>query len=132
MTSMNRDLFYWVFVPVVQKSLDEFREYWNQHKVRPQDAKYMPSGHVPVDALEHPETFNGTDCLIRVPQHIIDEFRRHLTDNEDIGQRESCLAFYSTEFAASALTAYQAIGFPSISLHNAWDVFLQMSSALIP
>ncbi|KAF5310627.1 hypothetical protein D9619_008265 [Psilocybe cf. subviscida] len=35
---IHRDLFYWIFVPVVQKSLDEFREYWNQHKVGNQES----------------------------------------------------------------------------------------------
>ncbi|KAJ6533913.1 hypothetical protein DFH09DRAFT_932519 [Mycena vulgaris] len=47
-------LFYWIFVPLLQAELDEFRLYWNHHRVRTQPDKNMPSGHVPYDALDHP------------------------------------------------------------------------------
>lgn len=127
---MDSDLFYWIFVPIVQTSLDEFREYWNQHRVRNQEFKYMPSGHVPIDALEHPQRFGGTNCLIPVPKNTIDEFRGYLAENEDIGTRDSCLAFYSAEFASLAAAAHQAIGSPSITIHNAWHVFVQISNVL--
>lgn len=90
----------------------------------------MPSGHVPIDALEHPESFGGTSCLIPVPQNIIDEFRCHLEDNEDVGARDTCLAFYSPEFASLATSTYQAIGSPVVTLHNAWDIFVRISDAL--
>lgn len=126
----TRNLFYWIFVPVVQKALDEFRQYWNQHKIRPQEAKYMPSGHVPIDALEHPELLGGTNCLIPVPPHITDKFRQHLAENNDIGPRNTCLEFYPPEFTILADSAYNAIGCPSTDLANAWDIFLKMSNML--
>ncbi|KAJ7836563.1 hypothetical protein B0H14DRAFT_2255196, partial [Mycena olivaceomarginata] len=37
-------LFYWIFVPIIQEQLDEFRAWWNNHRVRLQRDKNMPSG----------------------------------------------------------------------------------------
>ncbi|KAF9482346.1 hypothetical protein BDN70DRAFT_785322, partial [Pholiota conissans] len=48
------NLFYWIVFPVVQADLDEFHIWWNQHTIRHQPEKDMPSGHVPQDAVEHP------------------------------------------------------------------------------
>jgi hypothetical protein len=62
------DLFNWIFPPLVQAELDEFRTYWNQHQVRSQPNKNMPSGHVPADVLEHPELFGGNKLLDQGPE----------------------------------------------------------------
>ncbi|KAJ7877573.1 hypothetical protein B0H14DRAFT_2342283, partial [Mycena olivaceomarginata] len=48
----HKDLFNWIFPPLVQAELDEFRTYWNQHRIRSQAEKNMPSGHVPADLIE--------------------------------------------------------------------------------
>ncbi|KAF5340250.1 hypothetical protein D9611_007779 [Ephemerocybe angulata] len=77
--SFHCDLFYWVFVPLVQKELDEFKSYWNNHKIRRQAEKRMPSEHVPLDALEHPEVYDGINCLIKIPKDGQDVAREYLT-----------------------------------------------------
>ncbi|KAF8187655.1 hypothetical protein K438DRAFT_1525312, partial [Mycena galopus ATCC 62051] len=73
-------LFYWVFVPLLQAELDEFRLWWNHHQVRTQVDKNMPSGHVPLDALEHPQNYGGIDCRIPVPEECVDDLRQMITD----------------------------------------------------
>jgi hypothetical protein len=121
-------LFYWIFVPLVQAELDEFRTWWNQHRVRHQPDKNMPSGHVPDDALEHPQMFGGLNCIIPIPKEAVNELRAYLT--EEVGPRETHLSWYTDEFAATAEAAYQSIGCPAYTLDTAWVVFGAMSDAL--
>ena len=88
----------------------------------------MPSGHVPDDALEHPQMFRGLKCLIPVPKEAVDELRAYLT--EEVGSRETRLSWYTNEFATTAEAVYQSIGKPAFSLDTAWSTFSTMSDAL--
>ncbi|KAJ3542600.1 hypothetical protein NMY22_g3454 [Coprinellus aureogranulatus] len=126
--TVSEDLFYWVFIPVCQAELDEFKEYWNNHEIRYQDEKNMPSAHVPQDALDHPEAWGAENLLIEVEPHSIAELRAYLT--EQVGPREEHLSWYSEDFANAAAEAYEDIGSPEITLESAWDVFQLMSEAL--
>ncbi|KAJ7599776.1 hypothetical protein C8J56DRAFT_999559 [Mycena floridula] len=117
-------LFYWIFVPLVQASLDEFKEYWNFHCVRPQHDKDMPSGHVPTHAFENPSLYGGLDCRVCVPQAAVDEMREYLT--EEVGSRKEHLSWMSAEEQKMAEMLYARIGSPPITLENAWDVFSRM------
>ncbi|KAJ3504245.1 hypothetical protein NMY22_g17986 [Coprinellus aureogranulatus] len=120
------DLFYWIFIPLIQEALDEFRTYWNQHTVRPQPEKNMPSGHAPADALEYPEEYGGLpDLLVKVPKEAIEEYRRQL--DEEVGTREEWLSWYTAEFAEIAEEAYEEIGSPEMDLDSAWEVFSLMA-----
>lgn len=112
----------------MQASLDEFRIWWNQHTIRRQANKDMPSGHVPQDAVDHPEMFGGIDCLIQVPHDVIDDLRQYLT--EEVGPRDQFLQFYPYDFEPVASQAYQIIGSPQISLITAWSVFTKMSDVI--
>ncbi|KAK7036921.1 hypothetical protein R3P38DRAFT_2489014, partial [Favolaschia claudopus] len=126
-----RSLFYWIFVPLLQAKLDEFRLWWNHHRVRDhhrvrvQIEKNMPSGHVPADASAHPKNFGGIDCRISVPLAAVDDMRQMLT--EEVGSRESHLSSFSLEFAELAEQVYLHIGKPTLSLETAWGVFQQMA-----
>ncbi|KAJ6507923.1 hypothetical protein C8R47DRAFT_62272 [Mycena vitilis] len=124
----HRDLFNWIFPPLVQAELDEFRVYWNQHRIRDQPKKNMPSGHVPADALEHPEFFGGINCLIKVPPETVQDLRSFLT--EEVGPRDEHLAWVSTEFAAIADAVHESLGHPKITLENSWSIFGLMSSGI--
>jgi hypothetical protein len=88
----------------------------------------MPSGHVPDDALEHPQMFGGLKCLIPIPKETLNELRDYLT--EEVGSRETRLSWYTNEFAAMADAAYQSIGKPAYSLDTAWSTFSAMSDVL--
>ncbi|KAF7345954.1 hypothetical protein MVEN_01617900 [Mycena venus] len=117
-------LFYWVFVPLLQAELDEFRLWWNHHQVRTQVDKNMPSGHVPLDALEHPQNYGGIDCRIPVPEECVNDLRQMITD--DVGPREAHLSWYTRDFGELAQVIYEQIGKPDLSLDTAWDVFRHM------
>ncbi|KAJ7886271.1 hypothetical protein B0H13DRAFT_2535228, partial [Mycena leptocephala] len=123
-------LFYWFFVPLIQHELDEFREWWNVHRVRLQADKNMPSGHIPAHIFEHPSHVGGIDCRICIPQEAVVELRGYLTD--EVGSRESHLGWpgVTVEFEALAAAAWAQIGSPIMSLDSAWDVFSQMSAII--
>ena len=125
---MTRDLFNWIFPPLVQAELDEFCLWWNQHRVRHQADKNMPSGHVPIDVLENPELYCGTDCRVRIPPTVVQELREDLT--EEGGTRESHVNWVSDDFSAIADDVYKFIGTPRISFPSAWHVFKQMSDVM--
>ncbi|KAJ7769746.1 hypothetical protein B0H14DRAFT_2402474, partial [Mycena olivaceomarginata] len=117
-------LFYWIFVPLLQAKLEEFRIWWNHHRVRLQKEKNMPSGHVPADAFDHPQNFGGLDCLIEVPQTAVDDLRNMMT--EDVGPRDTHLSWFTAEFDELAENVYKQIGKPTLSLESAWGVFEKM------
>ncbi|KAJ7081539.1 hypothetical protein C8R43DRAFT_965583 [Mycena crocata] len=123
-------LFYWIFVPLIQHELDEFRAWWNHHRVRLQRDKNMPSAHVPAHAYEHPTHFGGIDCRICVPKEAVAELRDYLT--EEVGSRESHLGWpgVTAEFKAIAEAAWAGIGSPKMDLETAWAVFAKMSAVM--
>ena len=56
----------YVYIPVVQKELDVFRvSVWNNHRVRKQKDKELPSG-VPEHIYTCPEQHGGEKCGIPV------------------------------------------------------------------
>lgn len=124
----HRHLFYWIFVPLVQSALDEFRVYWNQRTVRWQSGKDMPSGHVPDDAAAHPQFYGGIDCLIRLPKDVISDLRQYLAD--EAGPREEFRRFYPEDFVPVAEEVYLSVGRPELSLLTAWRVFSKMSDVI--
>jgi hypothetical protein len=120
-------LFNWIFPPLVQKQLDEFQTWWNQHRIRAQPEKNMPSGHVPADAIEHPELLGGLSCLIPVPKHIVQDLRDLLA--EEVGPYGQFLKWVDDDFADAAEQVYRALGRPELTLATAWDVFHKMAQA---
>ncbi|KAJ3911553.1 hypothetical protein F5877DRAFT_85809 [Lentinula edodes] len=118
-------LFYWIFIPLVQDELANFQRWWNNHRVRTQENKMMPSGHVPSFALEYPSTLNGVDCRIEVPKEAIARLREFL-EEETNKSREEFFRWYPDDFAKAASSTWEAIGKPVIRLETAWDVFSQM------
>ncbi|THH19591.1 hypothetical protein EW146_g1615 [Bondarzewia mesenterica] len=124
----HRDLFYWIFPPLVQEQLDDFRNWWNQHRIRSQKDKSMPSGHVPAHAFSVPEQYGGVDCIIPVSPAIIEELRQMVTD--DVGPREEHLGWVTKEFSVLASRVYHEVGSPKLTLETSWDVFQRMSDVL--
>jgi hypothetical protein len=122
------DLFYWIFVPLIQAELDDFQTWWNQHRIRSQPSKNMPSGHVPAHALRHPEQFAGLNCLIQVPTEAVQELRKIL--EEDVGSYEDNMSWFSEDFRQLAENTFAELSHPAITLDNAWKVFQSMSNAI--
>lgn len=123
-------LFYWIFVPLVQRELDESKLYWNNHKIRRQKNKQMPSGHIPIDVFENPEAYHLEDCRIPVPPNMLTDLREDLT--EQVGPRSQYFSWYSDHFDDLAQQTFDAlhIGRQGIELENAWTVFKRMADVL--
>ncbi|KAJ7884218.1 hypothetical protein B0H13DRAFT_2235367 [Mycena leptocephala] len=105
----HRELFNWIFPPLVQAQLDEFRTYWNQHTIHSQPEKEMLSG-------------------IRVPKEALQELRNALT--EEVGPREAHLSWVTPDFNQIATDIFQTLTFSEITFENSWDVFSEMSHRL--
>lgn len=114
-------LFYWIWPPIVQQTLDEFVQYWNCHKIRVQHEKANPSGETPNHVYAAPRSLGLSDCLIKVRQDIVDRIR-----GEQLLTRNEALSFCSASFAAAAESVYKAMGSPSITKFNAWQIFFAM------
>lgn len=115
-------------MPLIQQELDKFRDYWNNHKIRKQAQKLMPSGHIPTDALCYPILFGGRSCLICVPEEAQMDMHNILT--EEVGQCDKHLSWYSEDFHQEASVAYGAIGSPQLSLGSAWEIFTMMAEKM--
>ncbi|KAF7440091.1 hypothetical protein PC9H_000434 [Pleurotus ostreatus] len=125
---LHKDLFNWIFPPLVQVALDDFCTAWNHHHIRQQPDKDMPSDHVPIDALEHPQYLAGLDCRIPIPAEVIGHLREFLT--EQVGPREAYLQWVTEEFSQRAHEVHTSLRMPTITLENAWDIFVKMSDAM--
>lgn len=121
----NSQLFYWIWPPVIQTELDQYRNSWNNHTVRSQKNKQMPSGSTPQNFLTLPENYGGQYCAIPVDRAFIQQLRERIPVS-----REEAMRWVSDEFAALAGDVYDEIGSPVISLTTAWTVFQQMEPLL--
>lgn len=59
---MDRHMLAFVFIPVIQKEMDIFREtIWNSHRVRSQKEAQMPKG-IPNHLYSFPESYGAQEC----------------------------------------------------------------------
>lgn len=120
----RRHLFHWIWAPLVQQSLDEFREYWNYHHVRKQPAKEMASGHKAFEVYTHPKRFDVPQYLIRIPSAHVDDYREaHLPPR---------MPWYPAAFGVEVSAAFRTLGLSleDITLFTSWDVFLKLKHEL--
>ena len=82
----SRDLLAYVYIPVIQKELDIFREcVWNNHRSRKQKGKYLSAG-VPEHIYHFPEQYGGEHCGITVTEEQLLEVAEQsdvLEDTDD-------------------------------------------------
>ena len=59
---MDRHMLAFVFITVIQKEMDIFREtIWNSHRVRSQKEARMPKG-IPNHLYSFPESYGAQEC----------------------------------------------------------------------
>jgi hypothetical protein len=121
--------FYWLWVPVIQNGLDDFREYWNNHKLQKSKGKLNASGSSPYNMFNNPTDFVATarDCSIRVNPESVYRLRDAYGGEE---ARDKAFRFVSREFAAEADGVYVDLGCPQITLPTAWSVFERVVAEL--
>ena len=124
-----RNVFNWLWPPLLQERLDEYREYWNNHTVRRQKEKDLPSGTSPIHMWTCPTDMRPTarDCRVNVRADIVRGLRDEIGGEE---ARRQAYQFVTPEFQAEADGAYTDLGSPHITLTTAWAVFLAMVDEL--
>ncbi|KAJ7292042.1 hypothetical protein C8J57DRAFT_1589061 [Mycena rebaudengoi] len=98
-----------------------FVEYWNNHKIRAQRNKLLPSGFSPNYICDFPERFGLTNFSAPAPQNLVDALRESIPKS-----REECYRWVSDEFDANAWEVYEQIGQPKFLLTEGWTIFCQM------
>ncbi|KAJ7799822.1 hypothetical protein B0H14DRAFT_2189733, partial [Mycena olivaceomarginata] len=77
------DLFNWLWPKIVQLSLDEFVEYWNNHKIWTQRNELLPSSFSPGCIRDFPESFGLVDFSVPAPQDFGDTLRQNIPKPSD-------------------------------------------------
>ena len=123
------NVFNWLWPPLVQERLDEYRQYWNNHTVRRQKKKDLPSGTSPTHIWTCPTNVRPTarDCRVHVRRELINELRNQIGGEE--GRRQA-YEFVTPEFCAEADEAYIDLGSPPITLVGAWKLFFAVVAVL--
>ncbi|KAJ6624691.1 hypothetical protein B0H10DRAFT_2174430 [Mycena sp. CBHHK59/15] len=118
---LHVNLFNWLWPKIVQLCLDDFVEYWNDHKIRTQRGKLLPSGVSPNYSCDFPERFGLTKFGEPAPQHFVDALRQNIPKS-----REECYRWVSDDFDTKAWEVYGEIGSPKLILTDGWTIFCQM------
>ncbi|KAJ7826448.1 hypothetical protein B0H14DRAFT_2817192 [Mycena olivaceomarginata] len=114
----------WIWFPAIQRSLDQFCEQ-NNHCIRKQKNKILPSGGTPNKFCSNPTAYGGKDCLILVDEDVIDQLLE-----EACAEAHEHMRYVDDEFDVLAQEAYMALEEPEITLQNAWTVFRAMVDQL--
>ncbi|KAF8144945.1 hypothetical protein K438DRAFT_1910892 [Mycena galopus ATCC 62051] len=118
---LHIDLFNWLWPKIVQYSLDDFVDHWNNHKIRTQRNKALPSGVSPKFICDFPERFGLTHFGTPAPQDLVDTLHQNIPKS-----REECYRWVSDEFEVRASDIYDHIGAPKLVPTNGWTIFCQM------
>ncbi|PPQ75874.1 hypothetical protein CVT24_000811, partial [Panaeolus cyanescens] len=124
-STLHKNLFYWLWPQIVQSQLDQFSEYWNNHRIRKQAEKSNMSGKSPRHGFTVPEA-PAEDCKIEVDQVVIEALRAQISI-----PREEAMRWVDEDFDVSAKEAFATIGHPSLTNPlTGWEVFSQMLAVL--
>ncbi|KAJ6449991.1 hypothetical protein C8R45DRAFT_1114394 [Mycena sanguinolenta] len=119
---IHRNLFHWLWPKIVQISLDEFVDYFNNKKTRKQSARILPSGVAPNVVFDMPEDYGLENLAIPVTQEAINALRS-LIDTP----RKEAFRWVSDDFDALALAVYNGVGSPKIEALSGWAIFNMMA-----
>lgn len=109
----------WIWPPVIQRELDKFRFQANNHRVRKQKHKQLPSGVTPSIAYSLPEKFGTTDMLQPVDVNVINEMLDQIRGEDDVSFDWGV----PDDFAKRAQEAFKRTGILEVTVTNAWFAF---------
>ncbi|KZV78768.1 hypothetical protein EXIGLDRAFT_633268 [Exidia glandulosa HHB12029] len=69
----------WVWARVVQSAVSQWVEGRNSDHIRKQDEMLLPSGGRPDDFYYSPEDWGGVDCLVPIPDDVLDALMEEFT-----------------------------------------------------
>lgn len=119
------NLFKWLWPKILQRQLDAFVEYWNNHRIRSQPNKPNISGTTPRHAFTCPGSLGGQDCRIPVEKATVDALRAEIPVSHVDAMRwvDDC-------FAEQAQNTYERIGSPLLVPACGWSVFRRILTEL--
>ncbi|PSS38118.1 hypothetical protein PHLCEN_2v25 [Hermanssonia centrifuga] len=97
-----RKLFNWLWPPIIQYELDEFRDSWNKHKIRRQPKKRMPSGNTPSMFFRCPELFKGIRSGAQARKEDVNALRTRIPVS-----REDAFRWVDSNFAMVVGAIYE-------------------------
>ena len=100
MSFSYRNLLAYVYIPVIQKELDDFRtSVWKSHRIRKQRHKELPVG-IPDHIYTCPDKYGGTKCGINLTEEELREVamsyyecERIIPNTDDIKADQAANAF---------------------------------------
>ncbi|KZP06766.1 hypothetical protein FIBSPDRAFT_914630 [Athelia psychrophila] len=119
------ELVQYLWSTLIQEELDTLKERFNNHIVRKDKEKKLPSGTSPWMAYTLHEKYGGQNCLQPVDRDFVKSVM------EDLGG-EDLIRFVSVEYAALAADVMEYVGFGKLTFHNVWLVFSAMMPILYP
>ncbi|KAJ3780282.1 hypothetical protein GGU10DRAFT_279651 [Lentinula aff. detonsa] len=63
---LHVNLFNWIWPKIVQAAVDEFIDYWNNHKTRTQHKANLPTGVAPNVIFDFPQNYGLVNCGVQV------------------------------------------------------------------
>lgn len=113
------ELVQWLWPTLIQQELDTLKDHFNDHVVRTDREKKLPSGVSPNIAYTLHEQYGSEDCLQPVDRDIVWGLM------EDIGG-EDLIRFVTVEYAERARAVFESLGHEKLSFQNIWGVFSLM------
>ncbi|KAJ7577176.1 hypothetical protein C8J56DRAFT_1113742 [Mycena floridula] len=113
----------WLWPQIIQRSVDQFVDFFNKKRTRNQKAKSMPSKVSPKTIFEIPEEYGLQDLRLPVPQHAINTLQAEIPTS-----RHEAFRWVSDKFAELAQYVYEEIGAPPLEKEIGWQIF----NAMVP
>lgn len=120
---LRRDLFHWIWAPILERQLDKFKTWWNGHRIRKQAVKEMASGHRPREMYNHYDRFDIDQYLHPVSPESVEHYRQVV-----LPPRRQ---WYPHAFGVRASTAFYDLGLSQIEVSTAWNVFVLLKRELL-
>lgn len=123
----NRGLFLHLFVPLVQRIMDEYVEEKNSYRTRTNHKSSLPTG-VPPDVSYHlPEDYGGVEGLIPVPPEAVQTIL-----DEVYPDREELFMISPPRFHALIEDLIVRLGWSGVhvDLSNVWELYSHLLSRL--
>jgi hypothetical protein len=115
----------WLWPTLIQQELDILKERFNNHTVRFDKNKVLPSGVSPNIAYALHEDYGSTNCLQTVDLNVVRALKEALGG-------EGLVRFVSEEFAAHCKDVFHSLHVSELTLQNVWSVFLSMLPLVFP
>lgn len=120
---LSRGVSHWLWGKIVQYRLDQAIRESENHRVRKQANRLLPSGGRRIDFYRNPEQWGGTDLLISIDRDLVDE----LLDEYDLPEYTQ---FGSNSMVKLCECLFDAIGSPLPLAKEGWSIWQQMTATL--